>query len=112
VEDSNLDDEYVACVDVKGHVCAVEDPDCQDKLLVLMLLNDHQVPFQLDTGATVNILPEVPFKEVYGEDSLPLLDNSEVTPAMYNKTEEKPIGKKHVQVETPEIKETVWNLYL
>ena len=29
-----------------------------------MLLNGHRVPFQLDTGATVNILPEESFKEV------------------------------------------------
>ena len=38
---------------------------------------------------------------VYGEDSLPLLDNAEVTLVVYNKTEEKPIGKKRVQVVNP-----------
>ena len=49
----------------------------------------------------MNILPEESFKEVYGEDSLSLLDNAEVTLVMYNKTEEKPIGKKRVQVVNP-----------
>ena len=100
VEDSDFD-EYVACVDVKEHVCAVENPDRKDKLLAVMLLNGHRVPFQLDTGATVNILPEESFKEVYGEGSLSLLDNADVTLVMYNKTEEKPIGKKRVQVVNP-----------
>lgn len=100
VEDSDFD-EYVACVDVKEQVCAVEKPDHKEKLLAVMLLNGHRVPFQLDTGATVNILPEESFKEVYGKDSLSLLDNAEVTLVMYNKTEEKPIGKKRVQVVNP-----------
>ena len=66
-----------------------------------MLLNGHRVPFQLETGATVNILPEESFKEVYGEASLSLLDNADVTLVMYNKTEEKPIGKKRVLVVNP-----------
>ena len=100
VEDSDFD-EYVACVDMKEQVCAVENPDRKDKLLVVMLLNGHRVPFQLDTGATVNILPEESFKEVYGEGSLSLLDNADITLVMYNKTEEKPIGKKRVQVVNP-----------
>ena len=73
----------------------------KDKLLAVMLLNGHRVPFQLETGATVNILPEESFKEVYGEASLSLLDNADVTLVMYNKTEEKPIGKKRVQVVNP-----------
>ena len=100
VEDSDFD-EYVACVDVKEQVCAVENPDRKDKLPAVMLLNGHRVPFQLDTGAMVNILPEESFKEVYGEASLSLLDNADVTLVMYNKTEEKPIGKKRVQVVNP-----------
>ena len=87
----------VACVDVKEQVCAVEKPDHKGKLLAVMLLNGHRVPFQLDTGATVSILPEESFKEVYGEYSLSLLDNVEATLVMYNKTEEKPIGMKRVQ---------------
>ena len=100
VEDSDFE-EYVACVDVKEHICAVENPNRKDKLLAVMLLNGHRVPFQLDTGATVNILPEASFEEVYGEDSLSLLDNADVTLVMYNRAEEKPIGKKRVQVVNP-----------
>ena len=91
-EDSDFD-EYVAFVDVREQFCAVEKPDHKDKLLAVMLLNGHWVPFQLDHGATVSLLPEESFKEVNGEDSRPLLDNAEVTLALYNKTEEKPIGK-------------------
>ena len=100
VEDSDSD-EYVACVDVKEQVCAVDNQYRKDKLLATMVLNDHQVQFQLDSGATVNILPEETFKQLYGEDSVPLLDNAEVTLIMYNKTEEKPLGKKRVRVVNP-----------
>lgn len=100
MEDSDFD-EYVACVDVKEQVCAVENPSPKDKLLAVMLLNGHRVPFQLDTGATVNIVPEESFKEVYGEGSLSLLDNADVTLVMYNRIEEKPIGKKGTQVMNP-----------
>ena len=70
------------------------NPDHKNKLLAVMLLNGQRVQFQLDTGATVNILPEVTFLEVYGENSLPLLENTKVTLVMYSKVEEKPIGKK------------------
>ena len=100
VEDSYFD-EYVACVDVKEQVCAVENPDRKDKLLAVMLLNRHRVPLQLDTGATVNILPKESFKEVYGKGSLSSLDTAEVTLVIYKKTEEKPLGKKRVQVVNP-----------
>ena len=100
VKDSDFD-EHVACVDVKEQVCAVEKADHKGKLLAVILLNGHRVKFQLDTVATMNILPEESFKAVYGEDSLSLLDNAEVTLVMYNKTEEKPIGKKRVQVVSP-----------
>ena len=100
MEDSDFD-EYVACVGVQEQVCALENPDHKDKLFAVMLLNGDRVPFQLDTGATVNILPEESLKEVYGEGSLSLLDNADVTLVMYNKTEEKLIGKKRVQVVNP-----------
>ena len=38
VEDSDFD-EYVACVDVKEQVCALENPDRKEKMLAVMLLN-------------------------------------------------------------------------
>ena len=105
-------DEYVDCVDVKEQVCAVEKPELKEKLLAVILLNSHRVPFQLDTGATVNIVPKVSFKEVCGEDMSTLLDNAEVTLVMYNETDEKPIGKKRVQVviNLKNGRNTVWNL--
>ena len=83
---------------MKERVCAVEHRYQKDKLFATMELNDQEVQFQLDSGATVNILPEETFKQLYGEDSVPLLDNAEVTLIMYNKTEEKPLGKKRVRV--------------
>ena len=92
VEDSHSD-EYVASVDVKERVCAVEDRYRKDKLFAAMELNDQQVQFQLGNGVTVNIIPEETFKQLYGDDSVPVLDNAEVTLIMYNKTEEKPLAR-------------------
>ncbi|KAL9972700.1 hypothetical protein ACROYT_G019060 [Oculina patagonica] len=66
-----------ASVDVKKPVCAVENQYQKDKLFATMVLNDQQAQFQLDSGATVNILPEETFKQLYGEDSVPLLDNAD-----------------------------------
>jgi len=102
VEDSDFD-ESVACVDVKGQVCAVENPDRKNKLLAVMLLNGHLVPFQLDTGATVNILPQESFKDLkYMVKAVyPCWTMQKVTLVMYNKIEEKLVGKKRVQVVNP-----------
>ena len=60
VENSDSN-EYVACVDVKEQVCTVTNPNHKNKLLPVMLFYGHRVYFQLDTGATVTILPEKNF---------------------------------------------------
>lgn len=99
-EDSNSD-EYVASVYVKERVWAVENQRQKDRLFATMLLNGQQVQFELGSGATVNILPEETFKQLYGEDREPLQDYAEVILIMYNKTGEKPIGKKRVRVVNP-----------
>lgn len=44
--------------DVKKQVCAMQNPNHKNKLLALMLLNSHRGQFQLDTGATLTMLPE------------------------------------------------------
>lgn len=55
----------------------------------------------MDSGATVNFLPEENFKQLYGKDSEPLLYNANVTLLVYNKGEVKPLGKKRVWVMNP-----------
>lgn len=44
--------------DVKKQVCAMQNPNHENKLLALMLLNSHRGQFQLDTGVTLTMLPE------------------------------------------------------
>ena len=100
VENSDSD-EYVASIDIKERMCVVEDQQQRNKLCATMLLNGHKVLFQLDDGATVNNLPEETYKDIYGEDSIALLDKAEVTLLVYNKTEEKPLGKKRVRIVNP-----------
>ena len=94
-------DEYVAYVEVQETVSAVDDGKHSNKLLATMILNGVEVKFQLDSGATVNLMPEEIYKRVYGEESMASLDKTDVTLVMYNKAEEKPVGKKRVRVINP-----------
>ncbi len=57
-------DEYIACVDKK--VCAVEVNQNKDKVFATMLLNDRHIRFQLDSGATVNVISQNDYSEAYG----------------------------------------------
>ena len=102
LEEDTESDEYVACMNVKEDICATDDErKGAGKLFATMVLNDHEVCFQLDSGATVNILPEEIIRKVYGKENPPALANAGVTLVMYNKTEETPLGKTRVRVINP-----------
>lgn len=51
-------DEYIPCVEVKEGICAVSVNGNKDKVFAAMLLNGRDIRFQLDSGATVNIISE------------------------------------------------------
>ena len=96
--DSN---KYIACVELKESVYAVEVSQNKDKVFATMLLNDRHIRFQLDNGATVNVISQNDYSEVYGKESLLSLETTSATLAMYNKSEEKPLGRKRVRVVNP-----------
>ena len=56
----------------------------------------HDIRFQLDSGATVNVISQSDYGKVYGKESL-----AKATLVTYNKGEEKPLGKKRVRVVNP-----------
>ena len=57
-----------------------------------MMINDHDVQFQLDTGATVNILPVRDFQRVGKDTELKELEPSLAVFNMYNGTKICPLG--------------------
>ena len=63
-----------------------------------MQLRDETVKFQLDCGATVNILPVDIYQQIYRDPQMTCLQPSHTNLVMFNKSELKPLG--HVKVET------------
>ncbi len=88
-------------VELKKSVCAVEVNQNKDKVFATMLLNGRHIRFQLDSGATVNVISQNDYSEAYGKESLLSLETTNATLVMYNKSEEKPLGKKRVRVVNP-----------
>ena len=66
-----------------------------------LLLNDCHVRFQLDSGATVNVISQKDYSKVYGQKSLLSLEATNAVLVMHNKSGEKPLGKKRVRIENP-----------
>lgn len=94
-------DEYIACVELKESVYAVEVSQNKDKVFATMLLNDRHIRFQLDTGATVNVISQNDYSEAYAKESLLSLETTNATLVMHDKSEEKPLGRKRVRVVNP-----------
>ena len=78
----------------------VEVNQNKDKVFATMLLNDRHIRFQLDSGATVNVISQNDYSEAYGKESLLTSETTNATLVMY-KSEEKPLGKKRVRVVNP-----------
>ena len=71
------------------------------KLYAKMLVNGHDIQFQLDSGATVNVLPVREYKKVCGDPELKELKASKSILSMYNGTEIRPLGKKRISLRNP-----------
>ena len=71
------------------------------KLYARMVINGHDVQFQLDSGATVNILSIKDYKRVCEDPELNELDASLAVLSMYNGTKIRPLGKKRISMRNP-----------
>ena len=77
---------------IAEEVLRVENTEFPTKVFATMTVNGQLVKFQIDSGATCNIIPKKHVKDV--EETTHVL-------AMYNQTTVKPIGKAKVKVVNP-----------
>ena len=71
------------------------------RLFATMELNKTRIKFQLDCGATVNVLPAALYKVVMKDPDLHKVERSSVTLLMYNKTQMTAVGKRRIGVRNP-----------
>ena len=88
-------DDYLFTVE---SVSAVHTKDSPKKIFANMHLRDETVKFQLDCGATVNILPLDIYQQIYRDPQMTRLQPSHTNIVVFNKSELKPVGR--VKVET------------
>ena len=75
------------------------------KIFASMQLRDEQIQFQLDCGATVNIVPLDNYQQVLHDPSLSRLQPTNKTLRMFNQTELKPLGTVKIETLNPKTEE-------
>lgn len=65
------------------------------------MVDGHVIEFQLDSGATVNVLPVREYKKVCGDPGFKELRTSEAILSLYNSIEIHPLGKKRISLGYP-----------
>ena len=89
VQEESDSDDY--CLTVES-VNFVYHKESLKKIFATMVLKESQVKFQLDSGATVNILPVEIYQEVQRDPELKHLKKTQTTLVMFNNSELKPLG--------------------
>ena len=69
-------------------------------IFATMQLHDESVSFQIDSGSTVNILPENIFKSVFPDQSS-RLHECKSTLIMFSRSELKPLGSVNIETLNP-----------
>ena len=82
------------------------------KFLQVVQLRDEQIQFQLDCGATVNILPVDSYQQVFQDSSLSQLHPTNKTLCMFNQTELKPLGTVKIETLNPKTEEVKFLEYV
>ena len=96
-EESDSDD-YCLMVESVNSVYQKKSPK---KIFSIMVVKETSVKFQLDSGATVNILPVEIYHEVQKDPELKHLKNTQSTLVMFNNSELKPLGTVELQTRNP-----------
>ena len=76
----------------------VETEHYPKKLFAKMKIGESQFKCQLDCGATVNIMSDTDYMKICDDPFLTGLNKCNIILKMYNKTETKTLGKKHLKV--------------
>ena len=71
------------------------------RLYAKMVVNGHDIQFQLDSEATVNVLPVREYGKVCDDPELKELKATEAIISMYNGTEICPLGKRRISLRNP-----------
>lgn len=101
--DDDDDDEQhneVLAVEANMHKVTTESA-YKSKLYATMQIRMRRTKFQLDSGATVNVLPEKEYVRLTGDSTFHDLQPTDVTLVMFNKTKLKPRGHCILKVKNP-----------
>lgn len=98
IQGDSSSEEYLLTVSVESL-----DSVNSQKLYAKMVVNGHDIQFQLDCGATVNVLPVREYKKVCDDPELKELKASEAILSMYNGTGICPLGKRRISLRNPKI---------
>ena len=93
IQKNSSSEEYLLTVSVESL-----DSVNSQKLYAKMVVNDHDIQFQLESGATVNVRE---YKKVCDDTELKELKPSEGILSMYNGTEICPLGKRRISLRNP-----------
>ena len=96
MQEDSSSEEYLLTVSAES----VDSVDSQ-KLYAKMVVNGHDIQFQLDSGATVNVLPAREYKRICGDPEFKELKDSEAVLSMYHGTEIHPLGKRRIRLRNP-----------
>ena len=96
IQEDSSSEEYLLTVSVESL-----DSVNSQKLDAKIVADGHDIQFQLDSGATVNVLPVREYKKVCDDPELKELKASEAILSMYNGTEICPLGKRRISLRNP-----------
>ncbi|XP_064597501.1 uncharacterized protein K02A2.6-like [Liolophura sinensis] len=100
-ESSDGEEEYVLSVSSKGKQTDTNGKGFPKRIFARMILNRKTIVFQLDCGATVNILPENLYAEIYNDRQLKKVEKSTTTLVVFNGTETVPVVKRCISMKNP-----------
>ena len=91
--EAQRDEDYLLTLEEREPVLSMKETTYPRRIYALMTLKDVNVKFQLDCGATVNILPVNLYQDIFQDAQCKNLEKSNTTLVMFNHTELSPIGK-------------------
>ncbi len=100
VETDSSEEEYIALLETKEEVGAVTSDQYTYRPSAPLMINRKLERFQLDSGATVNVLSKSTLEGCFRKPIKNLVKTN-TTLVMYNGSEVKPIGKTRIQVINP-----------
>ena len=93
------EDEYVTTLEEKESIDLLMQKSQQNKVFATLMVNNIEEQFQLDSGATVNVMSDTTLSKLCGK--VDQLDSCNTTLVMYDKSEVKAMGKKTLSVLNP-----------